>query len=223
MGRVGSSSIHRSLAAAVDGQVLHAHAITPTYLAAQVANAGGLRSIARSVNDGLEANVALLRYEDRPQIVTLVRDAHARNLSAAFASFRAKHRDRTAELARDRRAVEDHWAEFHYKRPLEWFDQQLRDGLGIDVYERPFPTSGWQEIANRRIDLLIMRAELSDDEKSEVLGAFVGVRVPILNANIAHRSGEFAAAYKSFKSLVPVDAAYTIEVANSRYMRHFYG
>jgi hypothetical protein len=225
MGRVGSSSVFHGLSARFpEATVRHVHALNPETLATQVAKAGGLSRTATSVREGLEAIVDLLRHEGPVRIVTLVRDAVDRNLSAGFARLRRDMpRDELRHWLGDARAVSEWWAGFHDRRPFEWFGREVETPLGIDVYAHRFPSRGHAVIAQGRYRLLLMRSELDDPVKSQVIGEFLGVGpIPFPTFNVQDRDDEWGQVYRQFRAAVAFDRDYLDEVARSRYQRHFY-
>ena len=57
--------------------------------------------------------------------------------------------------------------------PLTWFDEQMNDRFGIDVYAQPFPKYGIATYSNQNVQLLVMRSELSNQTKAEAVVKFL--------------------------------------------------
>ena len=226
MGRVSSQSVHHAVAYAVGGQAFHVHSVNPHQLGRQIQQAGGLEKAPHSVRAGLAAVKAMMLHDRRVKVITLVREPLARNFSAAFASLRARHGDSVdavADFIDTSGAVMRFWSEFHDQRPFVWFDYQLRETLDIDVFAHPFPAEGRLAFAAGRCDVLVMRAELADEEKSHALEDFFGVdQVPVPRVNTDNRGQDFAALYERFQAATGLTPAYRREIAESRYVRHFY-
>lgn len=222
MGRVASTAVYRTVSDHVEGRIFHAHSIDPVKLT-QLA-VGGLDGAARHVREGLEAIREMLGWRDRVKLVTLVRDPVARNMSAAFARVR-RGRDEAAlqEFIADGEATAEFWAGFD-DDPLTWFDDEFRDILGIDVYEHPFPDAGATTFTVGPYDVLIMRQELSDSEKSQQLESFLEVDpLPIRQTNRRSRpGGDLREVYDQFKRTAPLGREELTRIATSRFMQHFY-
>ncbi|HEX7037243.1 MAG TPA: putative capsular polysaccharide synthesis family protein [Pseudomonadales bacterium] len=226
MGRVASSTVQRSIEGCLGRRVRHLHSINPTRLSAQVAKSGSLAGTGRSVRDAHAAVIELIRHQGRVKTVTLVRDAIARNLSAAFAVVRKRYRQPEAIEAflSEPDDVRSMWARFYDKRPFRWFDLEIREVLGIDVYDHPFPEEGVLTIEHGRHELLVMRTELDDTRKSAALADFLGVDdVPLSRANERSRQDEYVELYEKFRRSVALEEEYVRSVAESKYTSHFYG
>jgi hypothetical protein len=216
MGRVGSSSVHAGLTRHL--HALHIHSLNP----ASLAKWEGRSNPPRNIKDSRRA-VALLEGVDGPVlVVTLVRDAIERNLSAAFTAWRVSIPKGEHDAAlRDGDAMAAYWSAFYRDMPLRWYDLQMRDGLGVDVFTRPFPDKGHLAFDEGRYRVLVMRSDLGDDTKGALLSTEVGAPVTVPAENVRNR-GEFADLYRRFVTTAPLDAEFVRQVAGSRYMRHFF-
>jgi Putative capsular polysaccharide synthesis protein len=225
MGRVGSTAVQHSIEDHLGERVFHVHSITPRLLAKQVARKGGLDKAARSALEGLEVAAMLVRTSGRVKVVTLVRDPIARAYSAAFAVLRGdKDPDALAVFLDDRPAFATWWAGFKDRRAVVWFDQEIRDMLGIDVFATPFPARGWERLHSQRCDLLVMKAELDDDAKGRALADFYEVdRMTVVRDNARSRSTAYAPLYERFKEQAKMSDSYRSLLVDSAYNRHFYG
>ena len=218
MGRVGSSAVYEALSDAAP-HVFHVHHMNPRSLARWESRP---EEAARNMRDALVARRLLDSTDGRVQVVTLVRDAIDRNMSAAFASFRRQApRSAWDDRMADAVAMRAFWDGFSWPVPLEWFDNQMREGLGIDAYAFDAPTSGHCTFVSGRFDVLVMRSELPNSEKSEVLSSALGrsVEVGVVNA---HNRARGDVQYDRFRATAPLTREYVATVARSRYMQHFF-
>ena len=92
---------------------------------------------------------------------------------------------------------------------------------GIDVFNSPFPESGFTTFIVGDIRLLVFRIELNDNKISQIVQEFLGLksyRFANMNAGETLQHGPV---YKKLKSLdLPkslLDAAH-----NTKYFKHFY-
>lgn len=209
MGRVGSSAVHAALTE--HGETYHLHYLNP----ASLAKWADRRDVApRNVRDSFTA-LDRLADESRPVLlVTLVRDAMERNLSAAFTAWRQATSDHSAD------SMAAAWAGFYDRTPFRWFDDQVRDALGVDVYAEPF--TGTTAFTSGRFRVVVLRSDLENARKSELLSREVGRPVRVGTENVGNRGSEYVDLYARFVETVPLTGDYLRDVAESRFMRHFF-
>ena len=102
------------------------------------------------------------------------------------------------------------------------FDKNIKKNFGIDVYDNSFPECGYAAYFHKNIRLLVMRSELSDKEKSKVLGDFIGLSdFQMINYNIGDEK-VYGLSYKDFKASVKLPFDYIEKMCKSKYFNHFY-
>jgi hypothetical protein len=216
MGRVASTAVYRTIEAQGFSPVFHLHAINPATIAAQTQR--GLERAPRHIKDAVEAREALAASNGRVKVVTLVRDAIDRNLSAEFARVR-RGRDAAALEAfiGDPTATRAFWDASDDREPHVWFDRELRDGLGVDVYAHPFPAAGSLAFSEGRYDVLVLRQDLDDAAKAAALAGFFDLpALSIVQTNRKSRAGgDLHDVYERFKRTAPYDEDYLRSVAAS--------
>jgi hypothetical protein len=106
---------------------------------------------------------------------------------------------------------------------LEWWNQEFKAALGLDVYQHASPRdTGWVRFQEAQFDVLLIRTELDNKTKSAALGAFVNQQdLQIKRVNVGDEK-IFGDAYKQFKEELSVDAKHLDTVYNSAYARHFF-
>lgn len=250
MGKVGSSSIAEALSR--HGlSVVHLHALNPKTLSAVKA-----RCRERSVAFPPHIRASQRVWEEfitpgRPlQIISLVRDPVARNISAYFENLQFSHlpnrreaaapilslsqkllgrlsrsvpSDHSLEGRKVEKMIEEFLTKYPASIPIRWFDREVKNVLGVDVYKYPFPTAvGAQVICERRVKMLILRAETPDALKSIALQKFVDV--PQLR--LEHKNGTsqkpYSGWYHAFLQQFRPPDIYLQKVYGSQYMQHFY-
>ena len=159
----------------------------------------------------------------RWDVVTLVRDPAARNVSAFFqvaGRFGVDLDDppMTPELVR--RFYDCFPA---HDAPAKWFDAELAPALSIDVYRVPFDhAAGFQIYEGERARLLVIRVEDLPRVGAEALGRFFkvgGVELSDSNIGLQKAGGD---TYKRFLSEVTLSGDYLDHVYGSAFARHFY-
>ena len=111
---------------------------------------------------------------------------------------------------------------YPHEIPWVWFDNNIKKHFAIDVYQHPFPESGHIIIKSDGVELLMMKAELDNDLKAELVGNFVGIdSFEIANANVSNEK-IYAAFMDEFKRL-KLPLWYLHRLSATKYMKHFYG
>ena len=151
-------------------------------------------------------------------VVTPLREPVGRGVAAYFqTSRRLRH-----EIDDPARALDGllSWPQF-WASPA-WVDEELRAGLGIDVYGSPFNHGvGYSIIENSATRLLLVRFE-SLSNVHVPLGEMLGCRVsPPSRANVGEEKG-YAMAYKRFKAEVAIPESVLDELYGSKFARHFW-
>lgn len=177
--------------------------------------------------------------DGRWTVITLIRDPVARNTSAFFENLflffgydwaqalRLKPETAVAaelgELFRASYARERWWSEGKDANPLTWFDEELRETFGVDVFDEPFPTEvGFKIYERERARVLLVRLEDLDRCASVAMQELLGPSgFEVHRRNVAHDKG-YASLYRRFSEVVELPADYVDRLYDSRIARHFY-
>ncbi|MEO1665366.1 MAG: putative capsular polysaccharide synthesis family protein [Chloroflexota bacterium] len=119
---------------------------------------------------------------------------------------------------------EKYFAEGRHTDKLTWFEREPERFLGVDVYAHPFDReAGHTRFTTDLYDVLIVRTEMDDAVKSQIVGEFVGLPdLQITRTNVGE-TNHYGAAYKAFKQALTIDAAHFQAIYASRYAQHFFG
>jgi len=104
----------------------------------------------------------------------------------------------------------------------DWFDANIKDLFGIDVYAEPFSSAGCGEYANGRVKLLLLKSALAEERKAAAIGAFAGIPDFKLRRYNETDGKVYAAAYARFKREVKLPRDYVDGRCESRFARHFF-
>ncbi len=250
MGKVGSSSVRNSLLLHGVTPVLHFHSFFPVRdwdaetAPVDEAHRDDLRKeiaqAARADRDASWRTRLNVRYREwaynrrvfdryvrggrRADVVTLVRDPVAANISMYFQLFHEYTGRRyvpgefsTAEL------VEDFRARYPHSRPLTWLDAELKAHLGIDVFETPFPREkGWVAIERGNVRLLVLKCEVPDATKKAALEEFLGLEgLEMVRSNVAGKKA-YADQYREFRERMVFPGEFLDAMYGSKFAAHFY-
>jgi len=232
MGKVGSSTVLASLKQAVHkAPAFHVHLLSDTLL-----KKGELYK--RSIKEGNRAylyNICLRRTLDASlssgqkwKIISLVRDPVGRNLSSFFQNLDLYY----PEMTKHNLNGEDHSVEvlvnsflrtFDHDRPLEWFDCEIRDLLGLDVYAEEFPkAAGFKIYKKEHFDLLLLRMEDLDRVAQEAFSEFFELSdFQLIRKNVGSEK-KYADIYRDVKNQIILPSEYLDRCYHSKYGRHFY-
>jgi hypothetical protein len=236
MGKVGSSTVVRSLQQADPEQVvLHVHFLSPEMLsgvgARHVQSKGyfGLPydwHLGRALGERIEELDRSLQV----QVVTLVRDPIAREVSGLFqnpefasAELRDRHGrydvERTVEFLENTLCAADTCDYVH-----NWFDRELRATFGIDVFAAPFPKQrGWTLLCNERARVLVLRMEDLDRTLGPALVEFLGLDEEPKTASDNVRSERPEGSdYRDVVAALRLPQRVCERIYSHRFSRHFY-
>ncbi len=114
-------------------------------------------------------------------------------------------------------------ARFEHEFALSWFEREVQDVLGVDVYATPFPhSSGYARFSGEMCDLLLLRLEDLDRVGAEALQDFLELSHATLVAENSAEREAYAASYREFLAQWRPTPEYLDRMYESRLARHFY-
>ncbi|MDF1823583.1 MAG: putative capsular polysaccharide synthesis family protein [Verrucomicrobiales bacterium] len=222
MGKVGSSTVTYSLRR--NGiECEHIHRILPSNIS-RVRDEHIERGVSpkdERVGEALWDRLATTTEQVR--IITMVREPISRNISAYFQNLKDFFHEGQVQDVKLSRAIDTFLSDYAHDVPLNWFDEEFKAVTGVDVYEHSFdPATGWTRIQEGRIDLLLMRVELDDEQKTKAVSEFVGLpSLRLENENVGSEK-DYAKLYQSFKGAITLPDQYKVDMLESKYAKHFY-
>jgi hypothetical protein len=225
MGKVGSRSVTDSLFVHGLHPVVHFHRMNPKHI--KNVKAEYLKQGQKPKNEriGLWCYKNICRNErQRAKIITLVREPISRNFSAFFQNYQrfTGVTYKRSNLATDE-LIKQFFSGYVHNVPLTWFDNEIKQTLGIDVYEYKFPKEkGYMEIREGRMHLLIIKTEIPDLFKAAAIAKFLDlVNFELKRSNIGSQK-YYADAYQKFKNEICLPQSYIDQMLTSKYTQHFY-
>lgn len=233
MERTGSIAVFSSLEAH-KLFVIGSHYLDPKKLATQ-----------RLSGSARWASKYLIRKQKPVKIITLVRRP-LENMLSTFA--RTDYGDKAAHQGEStpqeepcpRQLSEDFRRNYletdRYLRPLEWFTSEFQSALGINIYEHSFDKQNdYCRLHENSYDVLIMRTELPDKQKAQLIADFVGIpSLKMVDPAVASvkrgrlpagKPGDkthYAAKYKALKQNLVISRAYLEAIVDSPHVQHFF-
>lgn len=177
------------------------------------------------------------------KVIAAVREPLSRDFSAFWQAFteNVQHIARMPILGNDFKKMYDIFINFILKGSaytkeklgdsmpytwndeFEWFDEQIKKHLGIDVFQYPFDRErGYTIIKKENIELFLFKVEKMEDILDE-LSTFAGAdRLSGVNANVAEQKW-YGLAYAEFKKEVSLPEEYVKHYYQKNYkMDYFY-
>jgi hypothetical protein len=247
MGKVGSSTIQRSLKALnIELPIFHVHYLSESGVEEleeerrkyfQTEKFGLLK---RPWMYQFLREELIKRFDGQKwKILSLTRDPIARNLSAFFENLEFKkiggktefevksdyyNIDPTIIKSDDLEKLETlFFNRFKHDSPLDFFDRELKSVFGIDVYSTDFPKKkGYKIYSGKKADALIIKLENLNQCVQPAFKEFLNLEnFALINSNIGNQK-DYAAVYSQFKNLIIFPNHYLNKMYQSKYTQHFY-
>ena len=149
------------------------------------------------------------------KLISLVRDCPSRNVSCVFQNLPKDADISVGEISEQLLAM-------HFNPFSPWFRNELLQVTGIDVMATTFDRDArWQRYSQGRFELLLMRTDLADDEKSRQLESFLGLKVPLLRSNVGAQKW-YSDLYDRFNSSGQLTEKWLNSAIDNKFMKHFY-
>jgi len=164
------------------------------------------------------------------KIITLVRDPIMREISDFFFSFH-KHPelvDKKEHLLNEAslKVLKNQLTQ-RFKNPrnwiLEWFDKEMKEVFGVDVYQFPFDhEKGYTFIHSNNISILIFKLKKLDQSFSDAIFEFLNKKdLKLIKRNVAEQKFYYETHQYVLRNIT-LDNDFCSRIYNSRYAKHFY-
>lgn len=231
MGKVGSRSFYHSFQALdLDVPVYHTHVLAhlDEYEAAVRAQFPDPATYLYSIQAGrvVRAEMDAGRWKQW-NLISIVRAPIPRSISQYFETLHTRLPDGWERLVRGELTIQDlhqdYLTNYRDTSPLNWFEDQVRDPFGIDVYDSAFDTKrGFQIYVRAPVRLLIVRLEDADARVGDAMREFLGLGdFQLLKYNEA-QSKHYSAVYQEFSKTLRLPDAFVEHMHSTRYAQHFY-
>ena len=232
MGKVGSTTLLRTLSQFEIGlPVYQIHSLDPTELDGVMDRYRKGRRIApghhyysgRYFSKQIQNDSIKRRWK----VISIVREPVARNISAFFQNLdlyvdETLVKETSPELA-TAELTRIFLERYQHDYPLNWFDNEIKRYLGVDVYSKRFPIDrGFEIFAGTSADVLVLRCEDLNEKAGEAIEEYLGIKVVRLKDANVGATKDYSTLYSSFKTKIALPESYIDEMYSSRFARHFY-
>ena len=224
MGKVGSTSIRESLKRHGVHPVFHVHRMNPLNIEGTRAAFVKRGQVPPYDRTGAYLYRNVVQNKKKARIITIVREPVSRNISAFFQNYELLSGvDYLQNGSTKNELVSRFLANYPHQVPLTWFNVEMKQTLGIDVFSYPFPKKkGYLIIKQGNFELLILKLDLPDTIKEKIIGNFVGLVDFKLRRHNTAQNKKYAKTYKDFTTGVSLPYTYVKQLCDSKYSRHFY-
>ena len=228
MGRVGSRSILKSLRHKNGLYACHLHWMTPKTYQSRAPVLDETRRRADRYGDyyrlGPMLYEQLIQHRRRLRAITLVRDPIARNISWYFENLPDIWDEPAAyETQTLSRLIEVYLDVFDHEEALSWFDDEIQQAYGIDVYARPFAhDQGWQTYRRGPYELLALRTDLNDQKKAHAIAEYLNLSSVVIPLRNTSAQRPYADVYTEFSRMVRHDESHLDRMYSSLFVQHFF-
>lgn len=235
MGKVGSETVERSLGSVSLGRpLIRVHSLVEEnmYLDLKASNVSPREYFKRSRNlfigKYLAREIARDRHRGKWQVITMVRDPVAQNISAFFQIADLLIPDFSERAATGRVSVDELLEVFLRNFPpdgiyINWFDQEMKPTFGVDVFASPSSKeAGYTIYRENNVELLLLRLEDVDRCAAAAFDDFLGLKNFRVERRNEAEQKTYSALYKAFQQQAVFPRHYVDGVYGSKYARHFY-
>lgn len=231
MSRSASTSVFKALHRRSDVLAFKSHALDPKRWRRRLSDP--------AIKPGTPAVLTYYAHDDRIvrrniidrkrpcRFVAMVRDPVATNISTFHyaisnwgdGTYTHTSADATSPILLEKLFFES----FPHHIATDWFDDEPKTVLGIDVYATEFDAQRkWQVYRQGPFELLVMRVDLPDADKSRCVRDFLGLEiVEISRTNTAIEQGSYRR-MEALKQAVAGQPAYVEAMMESRFAQHFW-
>lgn len=232
MGKVGSRTVFKSLKTNLkDQSIYHVHTLDSQKannswrninLYDESTNWSRIQSV--WISKVLSNRLETLKKKEL-KVITIVRDPIARNISLFFENVKTKKIIRSGSFdIKD--LIKAFWKEKYVtSNPFNWFDEELKRFLEIDVYSLNFPKEqgyGFIQHKQNKINILLLKLETFKKSLQTSLSEFLDLEKLIITPDNLARKKFYYDIYNLFKSEITFSQEYLEEIYGHPLVQYFY-
>ncbi len=233
MGRAGSMTTVNTLrASGLDLPIFHTHWLNPASIVKRKSWVEHLPESRRPLNVRVSERVARHLMEEglnrrNWKLVSVFREPVARNVSVFFLSIDAfvenfQERYRRGDIDTEE-LLTTFLEKFPHNQPLEWFDDEIREVFGMNVFDYPFSKErGYETIRSDNVHLLLIKLEQLGDCYQIAFQEFLDVTVAGLKNTHVTELDPSKPMYADFVKNTVFPDDYLDQMYKSAFAKHFY-
>jgi len=231
MGKVGSSSVVYTLKnSSLNHPITHTHFLNSKKLKMQIEKNIQSRNgvIKRHLIESLLLLDSLKKDKKKINIVTIVREPIGRNISTFFETISDKlahnyYLKRNKSEITINYLIEEFLNKSYHEAPLTWFNREIKNVFGIDIYKQAFDfNKGYKIYTENNINILVLKLENIKHSHSSAFKDFLGLdNFSLINRNIADKK-DYSTIYNEFKKQIVLPEHYIKMMYDSKFTKHFY-
>jgi hypothetical protein len=238
MGKLGSTTVFKSLQVLKNLNVYHVHTLTKNGI--ETVERMYKKSFCRTHNiyEHLLESQYLKRQLDKGlegrnkwKVITLVRDPIAKNISSFFQNLESRlgyEYNKKLAYMKIENIIDELIVLFlerlnGHEKSLTWFERELNPVFGIDIFSREFPKlKGYEIYEAEHADVLIIRLENLNECASNAFKRFLGINEFSLLASNVGSNKTYNNLYKNFLKRIVLPEDYVNKMYTAKYVRHLY-
>lgn len=222
VGKVGSSGVRRALKRA-GGNVEHFHYLHPENVEAVraplIASGKDLPASVLCQTAQLQAALPFWVEGGDLKVIAGVREPISRTISAFFQNYELLN---NKEAKAESQILKAFAEPGRYDVCLNWFDNELKNVLGFDVYNHSFDRQRLIKTYRiNNVDFLVYRIDVSDSDLEAAISKFTKINVNIVPSNKASDKS-YAEAYRYVRENIVFEKDLLDRIFSSKYCRHFW-
>lgn len=224
MGKVGSTAVTNALNSVMSKNVHNVHRLNPSHIK-ELRNDFQERGLPLpSVHErGLNLFRNYVQKGKKIKAVSLCREPVIRNVSAFFYNY-----DQLLKGTPSEKSIKTLKKEFlktyDHEVPVDWFQKEPEEIFDMNILESSFlKEEGYEVYRSDLCEMLVMKTELSDDDKANLLQDFFDLdKLPDISRRNEGTSKPYSEVYKEFKRSVVLPKDYLDYLLDSDYTCCFY-
>jgi len=235
MGKVGSETLEASLQSHdIKRPIVRVHSLIVEHIEEALSSLNLSRAQyfqrSRLVLDGTHFAKELSRdlHKTRWQVITMVRDPVAQNISSFFQILDMIIPDFEARLQRDCISLDELMEQFVTRYPINspfanWFKVEMQSSFDIDVFAYDFDVeAGYRIYREPQINLLLLRLEDLDRVAQQAIREFLDIDNFSLQRTNEATQKNYYKLYKRFCTEAAFPSAYVDGIYDGQIAQHFY-
>jgi hypothetical protein len=232
-GKVGSSSVYNTLKEELKGKynVFHIHKFSRTQIFDS--KEYHLNSDKKFLPEHLIIAEVLEKkmtsYKGILKIITLTREPISRKVSGFFQNIELRKQDienlgLEIDELKAKEFLLDNLNTGVISELEQWFSEEIKGNLGIDVFARPFNSqTGYMINSNNRYNQLLLQMENLDEIFPVAIKEFLNLKqsMQLKNVNIGEQK-HYSDSYKIIRNEIKLSPDTVDKIVHSKYFQHFY-